>query len=600
MSKNYSRKGTIEPQMQKWLAVAAILFAGAFAGAPSALAQTKPAPTEAPGAAYYEFMMALHLETQGDGPGATAAYQRAERLDPTSAEIPAALAELYARLNRPAEAIAAGERAIKANPTNPEANWILGSLYARMSEMPNTREADRRTYAERAIPNLEKANRNAHPTVPTMLGRLYIATSQYDKAVAMLGPFIADQPDQIEAVAMLAEAYQATDRDAEAIALLEKSVEDAPELYSTLGQVYQDAGRWNDAARAFGGAVEERPQSLPLRSQWATALLNLGEAQRAREVLEEGSAGNSRNQRALYLLSEAQRRTRDFSAAEVTARRLIALDARALGGPRQLAQIFLDQNEHQKVVAVLEPIVTARLGAADAADLASDTFRSAYFDLATAYEKLRQFDKAMAMLRQARTLSPTEPLVEIRLARSQQDAGRGEDAIKTLQAAVAKFPKEPAVKLSLASTLERERKFNDAEVIFRQLIAEDPKNADALNSFGYMLAERGLKLDEAVGFVQRALAIEPGNGAYLDSLGWAYYKQNHLDQAEAPLREAATQLPTVSVIQDHLGDLLNKRGLFDEAIVAWQKALDGDGDSISRSDIDDKIKSARQKLGRKK
>jgi len=416
----------------------------------------------------------------------------------------------------------------------------------------------------------------------------------------MLVPVVADQPDEVEAVAMLAEAYQATNRDADAIALLEKSVEDAPELFSTLGQVYQDAGRWNDAARAFAGAVGERPQSLPLRSQWATALLNVGDAQRARAVLEEGSAGNSRNQRALYLLSEAQRRTRDYAAAEVTARRLISLDARALGGPRQLAQIFFDQNEYQKAVALLEPIVTARLGAADAADLASDTFRSMYFDLAVAYEKLRQFDKAITMLRQARTLSPTDPLVEIRLARSQEDSGKGEDAVRTLQGAVAKFPKEPAVKLSLASTLDRERKYGDAETIFRQMIAEDPKNADALNSFGYMLAERGQKLDEAIGFVQRALAIDPGNGAYLDSLGWAYYKQNRFEQAEAPLREAAGKLPTVSVIQDHLGDLLNKRGLLDEAVAAWEKALEGDGDSITRATIDDKIKSARQRLGRKK
>jgi tetratricopeptide (TPR) repeat protein len=582
--------------MQKLPVVVLMLVVGAS----TALAQTKVAPPAAAGGAYYEFMMGLQLETQGDGPGAAAAYLRAERLDPTSAEIPAALAELYARLNRPAEAIAAGERAVKANASNPEANWILGSLYARMAEMPNTRPADRRTFTERAIGNLEKANRNAHPGVPTMLGRLYIADSQYDKAIAMLAPFVTDQPDQIEAVAMLAEAYQGADRDAEAIALLEKSVQDAPELYSTLGQVYQDAGRWSDAARAFAGAVQERPQSLPLRSQWATALLNVGETQRAREVLEAGSAGSSRNQRALYLLSEAQRRTHDFAAAEVTARRLIALDLRALGGPRQLAQIFHDQREYQKIVTLLEPIVTARLRAADAADLSSDAFRSTYFDLATAYDRLRQFDKAIAMLQQARTLSPTDPLVEIRLARSQQDAGDGDDAVRTLQAAVAKFPKEPAVKLSLAATLERERKYSDAEVIFRQMIAEDPKNADALNSFGYMLAERGQKLDEAVELVQRALAIEPGNGAYLDSLGWAYYKQNRLEQAEAPLRQAAAQLPSVSVIQDHLGDLLNRRGLFEEAIAAWQKALDGDGESISRSELDDKIRSARQKLGRKK
>ena len=63
------------------------------------MAQTKPAPADAAGGAYYEFMMGMHLETQGDAPGAAAAYQRAEKLDPASAEIPAALAELYARLN---------------------------------------------------------------------------------------------------------------------------------------------------------------------------------------------------------------------------------------------------------------------------------------------------------------------------------------------------------------------------------------------------------------------------------------------------------------------------------------------------------------------
>jgi tetratricopeptide (TPR) repeat protein len=579
--------------------IALSLVVALLAGAVSASAQTKPATADS-GGAYYEFVMGLHYESQGDSTNALAAYQRAEKLDPQSAEIPAALAELYARMNRPSDAVAAGERAVKADPSNPEANWILGSLYARMAEMQTTRETDRRTYAQRAIANLEKANRNAHPGVPMMLARLYIADGQHDKAVALLVPFVTDQPEQIEAVALLAEAYQAVDRDEDAIALLEKSVVDSPELFATLGDAYQEQGRWRDAARAYEGAVQERPQFLPLRTQWAMALLNLGDAQRAREVLEEGSAGNSRSSRALYLLSEAQRLTRDYPAAEVTARRLIALDTRGLLGPQQLARIFRDQNEHQKIVALLEPIITPRLKAADAADLTSESFRSVYFDLATAYEALRQGDKAVTMLRQARTLSPTDPIVEIRLARSLEVSGKGDDAIKSLQAAITKFPKEAAVKLQLASTFERQRKFTEAETLFRQMIAEDPKNADALNSLGYMFAERGQKLDEAVTLVERALAIEPGNGAYLDSLGWAYYKQNRFEQAEPPLREAAKLLPTVSVIQDHFGDVLNKRGLFQEAIDAWQRALDGDGDDVSRSQIEDKIKSARQKLGRQK
>ena len=328
-AQNYSRKGTIEYQMRKNLVAAVALIAAAS----SVSAQTNAAPVEQPGGAYYEFLMGLHLESQGDSAGAAAAYQRGERLDPQSAEIPAALAELYARTpNRAADAIAAAERAVKANAANPEANWILGTLYARMSEMPTTRDADRRSYTQRAIAGLEKANRNAHAGVPMMLGRLYLADKQHDKAIALLEPFVAEQPEQVEAVALLAEAYQTIGRDADAVRLLEQSVEGSPELYGALGQVYQDSGRWQDAAKAYQGAVEERPQSLPLRTQWATALLNAGDARRAREVLEEGSAGSSRSARALYLLSEAQRRTRDYAAAEVTARRLI--DARRPGPGR--------------------------------------------------------------------------------------------------------------------------------------------------------------------------------------------------------------------------------------------------------------------------
>jgi Flp pilus assembly protein TadD len=204
------------------------------------------------------------------------------------------------------------------------------------------------------------------------------------------------------------------------------------------------------------------------------------------------------------------------------------------------------------------------------------------------------------VLTQARQLSPKDPMVDIRIARSQTNAGKTGNAVATLQAALKKFPDEPEIKIELASAYERQKKYSDAEQVFRQIISTDPKNADALNSLAYMLAERGQRLDESVSFVERALVLDPGNPAYLDSLGWAYYKQGKLDAAEQPLREASDKLPAVSVIQSHLGDLLFKRGDEQEAIDAWQRALDGDGDSITRSEIEGKIKTARQKIGKKK
>ena len=249
-------------------------------------------------AAYYEFMMGLQLEGQGDSAGASAAYQRAERLDPQSAEIPAALAELYVRMNRPADAVAAGERAVKANPDQPGGQLDSREpLRAHVGDAGGARRRSPHLHAARHNES-RKGQANSHPAVPMILGRLYLADDQHEKAVAMLAPFVNEQPEQVEAVALLAEAYQATDRDDDAIALLEKSVQDAPELYSALGQVYQDAGRWRDAARAYQGAVEERPQSL--RSALAVGHRSLEPGRR-----EAGARGARAGRRATHATARA-------------------------------------------------------------------------------------------------------------------------------------------------------------------------------------------------------------------------------------------------------------------------------------------------------
>ena len=145
------------------------------------------------------------------------------------------------------------------------------------------------------------------------------------------------------------------------------------------------------------------------------------------------------------------------------------------------------------------------------------------------------------------------------------------------------------------AVLERQQRFADAERKFREVLARDPLHAQALNYLGYMLADRGERLDEAIGYIKRALEVEPYNGAYLDSLGWAYFRQNKLDQAESYLRRAADQRVRDSAVQEHFGDVLFKLGRYDEAVGAWQRALKGDGEQVDPAVIDEKIRSAREK-----
>jgi len=112
------------------------------------------------------------------------------------------------------------------------------------------------------------------------------------------------------------------------------------------------------------------------------------------------------------------------------------------------------------------------------------------------------------------------------------------------------------------------------------------------------MADRGDRLEESVDLLLRALEIEPRNGAYLDSLGWAYFKLDRFDLAETQLQQASEQMVGNSVIQDHFGDVLSKLGRLDEAIVAWEAALEGDREEIEVSRIEGKIQEAQQNLGR--
>jgi len=171
---------------------------------------------------------------------------------------------------------------------------------------------------------------------------------------------------------------------------------------------------------------------------------------------------------------------------------------------------------------------------------------------------------------------------------------RNDAALSLLKDAVAQAPEDTSVLFQYGAALDRTGHTADAEKAFRDVIARDPLDANALNNLGYMLAEHGTSLEEAVTLIQRALKVEPDNPSFLDSLGWAYVQQGKLDLADSPLSTAAERQPKNSVIQEHLGDLRLKQNRRADAIAAWQKALDGDLESVDRAKLQKKIDSARK------
>jgi tetratricopeptide (TPR) repeat protein len=169
----------------------------------------------------------------------------------------------------------------------------------------------------------------------------------------------------------------------------------------------------------------------------------------AREVLEAGSASTSKNGRALYLLAEAQRRTHDMAAAEATARKLIALDARNLAGFRVRWRRFSKTNTSIRRSSVCSSR-SSPPGFARRTPRRWATRRfAAYFDLVDAYEQLKQYDKALAVLTQGASL-PEDPIVDVRMARTQLTAGKGAMPLPPAGCR-EEVSDEPSVKIELAS-----------------------------------------------------------------------------------------------------------------------------------------------------
>ena len=88
-----------------------------------------------------------------------------------------------------------------------------------------------------------------------------------------------------------------------------------------------------------------------------------------------------------------------------------------------------------------------------------------------------------------------------------------------------------------------------------------------------MYAENGVNLDRAADMLNKAISQEPRNGAYMDSLGWIYFRQGKLDLAEKVLTDATKLLPRDATVREHLGDVFAKRGDYVRALTAYRAAL---------------------------
>ena len=490
---------------------------------------------------------------------------------------------------------------------------------------------------DEAIALLEDLSRDqlAYAPASVLLAEAYQQAGRRDDALRTLEETVASTRPTYRMLARLGELYEQGRRWRDAAEAYRGAVALNPRsagVRRRLAAAWLEAGEADRARDVLGGLLEMRPRDAAGQRMLAETEIARGDfdaaeaaARRLLEIEPDGLSGpdvlarvfERRHEypRVVETLAPALEQARGMRPGRTLAEMLDRLgrahewledpagaarvyeDAVSLmpSNPwfqARLARAYVDSGRHEDAERLLARARNANPGNLSLAVIEAD-LRGRQGDVERGERLL------LDVLEEDRGEQPGgEPRAHLALASFYSEHGRLPEAVLVLEAALQRFPEETSILFLLGAMLERSGRFADAEAAFRGVIDRDPEHAQALNYLGYMLADRGERLDESVELIARAVEKDPHNGSYLDSLGWAYFKLDRLDLAEPPLRAAGDQLQRNSVVQDHLGDLLNRLGRYAEAIEAWRRALDGDGEEIDPALIERKMDDARRRLDR--
>ena len=416
----------------------------------------------------------------------------------------------------------------------------------------------------------------SHAELKEALAQDQALAGRFDDALKTYADMQGDDPKSAKPYLGIAQIYREQKNYAKARESLNKAKELDPEnlevRYSEVG-LLESEGKIADATAALKSILDtttRRNYDPSQRTFRARLLEQLGMLYRTGEQYEQ--AASTFHEIGVLNPESAPRAeaqvANTYLAAHDDAKALSVVDNALQKYPSERtlhevrAQILSDQGKNDVALAELKKLLDGK----------SD--REVYLAMADIYQKSRNFSEAARVISEAEKLSQTK-----------------ED--------------KSAVLFMRGALEERERKFDLAEKTFRQVLDMDGSNASAMNYLGYMLADRNVRLPEGQQLVSKALELEPNNYAFLDSLGWVYFRMNKLDLAEQQLSRSVQLSAKDPTIHDHLGDVYFKEGKIKEAVAQWQSSLkaystapssEAEPEDIAK--VQKKLDSARIRLAR--
>lgn len=463
-----------------------------------------------------------------------------------------------------------------------------------------------------ALPVLERVlDRGRGSAVPLLYGEALEKSGQLDQAEELYKSLLAQEGDNRAAALSLLRTYERGRKWDKAIPLVEELfLKQQPgnlALKAQYGSLLLRARRFADAERVFTDVLKMDPGNRDALRDYAAALGETRETDKADEILKKLQVLEPDDleipfRRALNFLDarrigEAEQILLDLRASLVAKKHpkeeLAQVDGQLAyaaylrkdftsARSRLIPHLFEEDGVNEQALNLLLQIARDQEDWAEGLRLSREAFgrvakaRRPQAIRATLAEFLLR-SKAAADHTEGEKLlnglAHEDRAGAIEAADAWERLEQYGKAAKTAREALETYKEDPDLLFRLAASLERDKKIAESVTAFERLLAVRADHSAGLNYLGYLWADRKENLPRALDLIQRAVELEPSNGAYLDSLGWVYFQMNDLERAEKYLKAASALTPDDATVEEHLGDLWERRGDLERARRAWKRAL---------------------------
>lgn len=430
-----------------------------------------------------------------------------------------------------------------------------------------------------------------------MVATIYIKMGEFEKAAGLLENIPNKSDEEIYSLGLIYESLNKKDKALKNYTLFFKNNPESIQMAYKIGKYLIDKKQYSEAAKLYNDLlirVGDKPDIFVMLGNLGVVQ---GDTAKGLEFYSKAIVIDSANEDALRNAAQVHLMRNDYPKAIVNYEKLYNYSSLGEIYGKTLALLYFYNKQYSEAENLLNRLIQNDIDdyelhyylglvfvAIDKKDFAylefektlaiRNNFNDAWKEMCYLAIREKKYDEALNIAQRFIKIVPDQN--ESWKLKGYVHNVRKEysSAIESLLKAITFDSTDLHTWFELGSAYERNKNIEKSTAAFKKVLKVRPDDPATLNYLGYMWAEKGIHLDSAKVLIEKALKIDPENGAFLDSYAWVYFQMGNIDSAFKYMEMAIKKIDNDPVAYSHLGEIFFKKGEFKKALEAFQKSLD--------------------------